>query len=159
MTIDERIKHAEQRRQESFGYDSLQGISYWDGYIAALKAIKEESRDEIKSDQIIKAMGCCYTDDENCLTCPYINDYASCVGLTKNALALLKHNNNEIADWKEIAEQYQRQFEEAKSDTLREIQNRLAQYIGTYTDKSFVYVSAMFKLIDRIANEILEGEG
>ena len=44
-----------------------------------------------------------------------------------------------------------------KADTVREMQDRIAQYIGTYTDKSFVYVSAMFKLIDRVAKEMLEG--
>ena len=43
------------------------------------------------------------------------------------------------------------------ADTLMELQNRLAQAIGTYTDKSFVYVLAMFKLIDKIAKEMLEG--
>lgn len=41
-----------------------------------------------------------------------------------------------------------------KSDTVREMQTRLAQRIGTYTDKSFVYVSAWFKLIDQIAKEM-----
>ena len=40
---------------------------------------------------------------------------------------------------------------------MQEMQNRLAQYIGTYTDKSFVYVSAMFKLIDQIAKEMTDG--
>ena len=45
MTIDERIEYAEQRRVESFGYDSLQGISYWDGYIKALKDLKKENRE------------------------------------------------------------------------------------------------------------------
>lgn len=44
-----------------------------------------------------------------------------------------------------------------KADTVREMQNRLAQYIGTYTDKSYVYVAAMFKLIDRIAKEMTDG--
>ena len=44
------------------------------------------------------------------------------------------------------------------ADTLRELKNRLAQAIGTYTDKSLVYVYAWFKLIDQIAEEIIEGE-
>ena len=42
MTIDERIKYAEQKRDEAFSNDSVQGIVYWDGYIAALKAVKED---------------------------------------------------------------------------------------------------------------------
>ena len=48
-------------------------------------------------------------------------------------------------------------IETVRADTVREMQERIAQYIGTYTDKSFVYVSAMFKLIDRVAKEMLEG--
>ena len=44
-----------------------------------------------------------------------------------------------------------------RADTVRKMQDKLAQYIGTYTDKSFVYVKAMFKLIDRIAEEIING--
>ena len=44
-----------------------------------------------------------------------------------------------------------------EADTVRKMQDRLAQCIGTYTDKSFVYVNAMFKLIDQIAKEMLEG--
>lgn len=42
MTIDERIKYAEQKRDESFSKDSVQSLVYWDGYIAALKAVKED---------------------------------------------------------------------------------------------------------------------
>jgi hypothetical protein len=42
MNIDERIKYAEQKRDEAFREDSLSGISYWDGYIEAVKAVNEE---------------------------------------------------------------------------------------------------------------------
>ena len=42
MTIDERIKYAEQKRDEAFSNGSLQSICYWDGYIAALKSVKED---------------------------------------------------------------------------------------------------------------------
>ncbi len=42
MTIEERIKYAEQKRDEAFSNDSLQSLCYWDGYIAALKAVKDE---------------------------------------------------------------------------------------------------------------------
>ena len=45
-----------------------------------------------------------------------------------------------------------------KANTVSELQNRLAKSIGTYTDKSFVYVNAWFKLLDQIAKEILEGD-
>ena len=40
MTIEERKKYAEQKRDEAFSNGSLQSICYWDGYIAALKDIK-----------------------------------------------------------------------------------------------------------------------
>ena len=43
MTIDERIKYAEQKRDEAFSNDSVQNLCYWDGYIAALKAVSDES--------------------------------------------------------------------------------------------------------------------
>ena len=145
---------------------------------------------ELNAKDIIQAMECCYTDDNNCLNCPYMNDYDSCVGLSKNALALieqlteennrlrgerdayailkgeiatrnceLQHENEELGKYCIELEGEVKQCVATKADILRDMQDRLAQYIGTYTDKSFVYVSAMFKLIDRIANEILEGEG
>ena len=41
MTIEELIKYAEQKRDEAFSNDSLQRLCYWDGYIAALKVVKE----------------------------------------------------------------------------------------------------------------------
>ena len=44
------------------------------------------------------------------------------------------------------------------ADTLSEFKNRLAQAIGTYTNESYVYVYAWFKLIDQIAEEIIGGE-
>jgi hypothetical protein len=42
MTIDERIAYAKQKRDEAFRAGSVQGIVYWDGYIAALKAVRDE---------------------------------------------------------------------------------------------------------------------
>jgi hypothetical protein len=50
MSIDERIKYAEQKRDEAFINDSVQSIIYWDGYIAALKAIKEAENEQRKAD-------------------------------------------------------------------------------------------------------------
>lgn len=46
MIIDERIKYAEQKRDEAFSNDSVQSIVYWDGYIAALKAVKEDHNEQ-----------------------------------------------------------------------------------------------------------------
>ena len=47
MSIDERIKYAEQKRDEAFREDSLSGISYWDGYIAALKETHNKKASEV----------------------------------------------------------------------------------------------------------------
>ena len=43
MTINERIKFAEEQREESFSNGSLYDLSYWVGYIDALKAALEEN--------------------------------------------------------------------------------------------------------------------
>ena len=46
MTIEERIKYAEQKRNEAYNNGSLQSICYWDGYIAALKAVLEGENEQ-----------------------------------------------------------------------------------------------------------------
>ena len=46
MTLDERIKEAQKKRNAAYKKDSIQGIVYWDGYIAALKAVKEDKENE-----------------------------------------------------------------------------------------------------------------
>jgi hypothetical protein len=42
MTIADRIKSAEASRDEAFRNNSISGVSYWDGYIDALKAVEGE---------------------------------------------------------------------------------------------------------------------
>lgn len=42
MTLEERIKYAEQKRDEAFSNGSLQSLCYWDGYLDALKVVKDE---------------------------------------------------------------------------------------------------------------------
>lgn len=42
MTISNRIKSAEASREEAFKNNSISGVSYWDGYIDALKAFEED---------------------------------------------------------------------------------------------------------------------
>lgn len=42
MTISDRIKSAEASREEAFRNNSISGVSYWDGYIDALKAFEED---------------------------------------------------------------------------------------------------------------------
>ena len=46
MTLDEHIKEAKKKRNEAYRKDSVQGIVYWDGYLDALKAVKEDSGNE-----------------------------------------------------------------------------------------------------------------
>lgn len=40
MSIDERIKYAEGRRDEALGNGTINDIVYWNGYIDGLKAVK-----------------------------------------------------------------------------------------------------------------------
>lgn len=138
---------------------------------------------ELNAEQINKGLDCCTRgrkskDDYPCGDCP-CNEYnlvggtserqinGTCQGwLMKDALALIKQLTEENESLRGAVKQYEEErkyhFEMSRklnADTVREMQNRLAQYIGTYTDKSYVYVSAMFKLIDRIAKEMTDGYG
>lgn len=45
-TLDKRIKQAKKKRIEAYRKDSVQGIVYWDGYLDALKAVKEDKENE-----------------------------------------------------------------------------------------------------------------
>lgn len=46
MTLEERIEFAEQRRDDAFCNGSLHDLTYWNGYIAALKAVEEDDKNE-----------------------------------------------------------------------------------------------------------------
>lgn len=41
MSIDERIKYAEGRRDEAVGNGSINDVLYWKGYVDGLKSVKE----------------------------------------------------------------------------------------------------------------------
>lgn len=43
MTIEERIAWAKKQRNIAFNKNSVQGISYWDGYISALRELTKET--------------------------------------------------------------------------------------------------------------------
>ena len=55
MTIEERIEHAQKRKEEAFSKDSLCDMNYWIGYLNALEACfegihnMEQSRDYWKA--------------------------------------------------------------------------------------------------------------
>lgn len=91
---------------------------------------------EPNAKDIIRAMECCNTDDGSCLNCPCIDDYNSCVGLSKNALALIKQLTEEVADLKAIAEGYQKQFEDCYEEKakLTEENERLRAENNTYAN-------------------------
>ena len=137
---------------------------------------------ELNREQIIKALECCSNNDE-CVgeACPY---YATgCEkNMPKDALSLINELTEEnkawqmqlisqeekaskayydlaceVEDLRAIAEQYQKQFEDARADTLSELKNRLTREVGTYLGISIMKVSDMFKLIDQITKEMLEG--
>ena len=75
MTIDERIKYAEQKRDEAFSNGSLQSLCYWDGYIAALKAVSDESgyrkasevaREIFEEIEAVRCKDCVHWTDTSC---------------------------------------------------------------------------------------------
>ena len=85
----------------------------------------------------------------------------------ENALALInsqeqkiKELTEEVADLKAIAEQYQKPFEEAKADTMREIQERVKAVAYLSCDWSHGEHPMVVELddIDQIATEMVEGE-
>ena len=42
MTIQERIKYAEEKRDEAFSDGSIHNLTYWNGYIDALKKVLDD---------------------------------------------------------------------------------------------------------------------
>ena len=42
MSIEERIKYAEEKRDVAFSDGTLYDLTYWNGYIAALKAVQDD---------------------------------------------------------------------------------------------------------------------
>ena len=135
---------------------------------------------ELNREQIIKALSMCW--DTTCTDCEFNDNCEGHWQVLENALALIKeltedrtyhlsqidakdviindlnekHNRllEENEDWKAIAEQYQKQFEDAKADTVRKMQERLKAQKFTHKNLGeLVYVED----IDQIAKEMLEG--
>lgn len=74
------------------------------------------------------------------------NLHSSCTELTRKCASL----NDEVADLRAIAEQYQKQFEEARSDTVRDITKRLTAVLKvslTADNEAFVPVSAVARAL------------
>ena len=56
---------------------------------------------------------------------------------------------------KDLQKAYDEGYADSKVNTLRELQIRLTREVGTYLSISIMKVEDMFKLIDQIAEEIL----
>ena len=111
-------------------------------------------------EQIIKALECCSNGTTaNCEHCPY-EKFPS----LKDTLALINELTEENEDWKAIAEQYQRQFEEAKADTVRELAERIVanfakdrvHYVGIETPTT-TYALTNWEL-EALVKDMLEGD-
>ncbi len=48
--------------------------------------------------------------------------------------------------------------DKVKSDTVSELQTRFAIHYGTYTDKDMTPITEVFRLLDQIAKELMEGK-
>jgi hypothetical protein len=46
MNIEERMKYAEQKRDEAVSNGTVNDICFWGGYIAALKAVERDNKNE-----------------------------------------------------------------------------------------------------------------
>lgn len=75
------------------------------------------------------------------------------IELDKQVQRLTEENE----DLKAIAEQYQKQFEEAKADTVREMQERLKAYFGTYAFGYKIPLTEALKAVNQIAKEMTDG--
>lgn len=43
MTIDERIKYAEDKRDEQLSDGTIAGVTYWNGYLDGLRAVRRDN--------------------------------------------------------------------------------------------------------------------
>lgn len=135
---------------------------------------------ELNREEIIKAMECCTSGNSvsACMSgCPLFEqeDCECCyddTALLKYALALIKELINDNAELKhqiqeEIVEdainlfdEYTRMLHEgireAKANTVRQIQLKMAMHYGTYTDKGMILITDVFRVLDQFAKEMLE---
>lgn len=72
---------------------------------------------ELNREQIKKALECCTTG--TCTECPKFNKVPCKIPLMRDALALIKELTEEVASWKEIAEGYQKLFEDCAEDRAK----------------------------------------
>lgn len=106
---------------------------------------------ELNREQIIKALTMCW--DTTCTDCEFNDNCGGLWQVLENAISLIKEFTKEVEDLKAIAEQYQKQFEEAKEDTVRKMQERIKEHCI----KGGIYPAFVASTIDQIAKEMLEG--
>ena len=90
----------------------------------------------------------------------------TCTALTRKVQVLDEQYNSlldrnvelgdEVEDLKAIAEQYRKQFEEARAGTVREMRDRILEGLGEKEQP--ISLSFVRWLIDRITQEMLEGK-
>ena len=69
---------------------------------------------------------------------------------------VLKMNDAPFPEGLDIVNKFcDSRIQEARADTVREMQDRLAMHFGTYRPDETIKVHDMFKLIEKISNEIL----
>ena len=100
--------------------------------------------------------------------------FSTCPEYIKDALALIKAM---AEDYTKLDEKYRALYDECerlkkayahyeettglkqvRADTVQKLQDSIAVHFGTYTDKDTVKVVEVFKLLERVGREILEGE-
>lgn len=140
---------------------------------------------ELNVEQIIKALECCKTESTVvCLECPY-RAFINCESLVRNdALALINSQEQrikeletenvqfrdeqrklikEVEDWKAIAEQYQKQFEDCAEDRAKLTEENEAWQKALITEKENAgkaYYELACEVEDlRAENERLRGVG
>ena len=131
---------------------------------------------ELDREQIIKALECCTSESEFCTGCPFL-EVGACKqsSLLKLALSLIKeltvdleamrgaansykmHNDKLTEENERLRTRYVSADNLIIAETARMMQERLAIYFGTYTDTTTVKVGDVFRLIDKISKDILEG--
>ena len=111
---------------------------------------------ELNREQIIKALTMCW--DTTCTDCEFNDNCGGLWQVLENAISLIKEFTKEVEDLKAIAEQYQKQFEEAKEDTVRKMQERFKMHFGTYVIGYKIPLTEALKVVNQIAKDMLEGE-
>ena len=139
MTISDRIKSAEASREESFRNNSISGVSYWDGYIDALKAVKEETEQRGYGKKRKRGHGMSKEDFEG------IKQYAK-----EQHAKRVADNPNRV---QYAIQQFEKHNIEYALNTVRAMQSE----IKDRCIKGGIYPAFVARTIDQIAKEMLEG--